>query len=80
MVAADTEVFAYAAAVGRDGLVVRDAVELEQFLQSSELGVGEADGLFVVQPFGHVLLVGIAALGGAFPGNHRCPRWCVRQR
>ena len=31
VVAADAEVFAYAAAIGSNGLVVRDAVELKQF-------------------------------------------------
>ena len=69
MVAADTEVFAYAAAVGSDGLVVRDAVEQEQFLQASELSVGQTDGLFIGQPFGHVLLVCVAALISALPSN-----------
>ena len=47
VVAADAEVIADAAAVGRDGLVVGDAVETEQFLQAGEVGVGDADGLFI---------------------------------
>ena len=45
VVATDGEVFSDAAAVGRDGLVVGDAVELEEVLQTVEVGVGEADGL-----------------------------------
>ena len=47
VVAVDAEVIANAAAVGGDGLVVRDAVELEQLLQAGEVGVGDADGLFI---------------------------------
>lgn len=65
----DLQVIADAAAVGRDGLVVWDAVELEQLLQAGKVSVSDADGLFVGQPLGHIFLIGIAALGGAFAGN-----------
>ena len=47
LVAVYTQVVTDAAAVGGDGLVVRDAVELEQLLQAGEVGVGDADGLFI---------------------------------
>ena len=47
VVAIDAEVIADAAAVGGDGLVVGDAVELEQLLQTGEVGIGDADGLFI---------------------------------
>ena len=47
VVAIDAEVIADAAAVGGDGLVVRDAIEAEQLLQAGEVGIGDADGLFI---------------------------------
>jgi len=43
------QIVADTAAVGRDGLVVGDAVETEQFLQAGEVGIGDANGLFVGQ-------------------------------
>jgi len=39
VVATDAEIFTDTVAIGGDGLVVGDAVELEQFLQVSELSV-----------------------------------------
>ena len=42
-----------------------NTVELEQFLQPCEVLIGEADGLFAGQPFGHVCLIGVAALGSS---------------
>ena len=41
------EVIADAAAVGGDGLVVWDAIEAEQFLQTGEVGIDDANGLFI---------------------------------
>ena len=41
IVAADAEVVADTAAIGRDGLVVRDAVKAEQLLQTGEVGIGD---------------------------------------
>ena len=45
--AVDAEVIANATAVGCDGFVMGDAVELEQLLQTGEVGVGDANGLFI---------------------------------
>ena len=42
---------------------------MEEFLQAGEVVVGDADGLFVGQPLGHVLLIGIATLEGALASN-----------
>lgn len=39
VVATDAEIFTDTAAIGGDGLIVRDAVELEQLLQVAELSV-----------------------------------------
>ena len=39
VVAMDAQIFADTAAIGGDGLIVRDAVELEQLLQVAELSV-----------------------------------------
>ena len=47
VVAVYAQVIADAAAVGGDGLVVGDAVELEQLLQTGEVGIGDANGLFI---------------------------------
>ena len=66
---ADVEIVADTTAVGRDGFVVGDAIEMEEFLQTSKVCIGDADGLFVGQPLSHVFLVGIAALGGVLPSD-----------
>ena len=42
VVAVNLQVVTYAAAVGGDGLVMRDAVEAEQLLQTGEVVVGDA--------------------------------------
>ena len=68
-IATDAKVFADSAAVGRNGLVVGDAIELEEVLQTVEVGAGDADGLFVGQPFVDILMIGVAALGGALSSN-----------
>ena len=69
VVATDAEIFAYAATVGGDGLVVGDAVELEQFSQAVEVPIGEANGLLVGQPLIDIIVIGVAALGGAFSSD-----------
>ena len=69
VVAVDAEVIADTAAVGRDGLVVGNAVELEQLLQAGEVGIGYADSFFIGQPLSHVFLIGIAALGSSLASN-----------
>ncbi|MDO4981022.1 MAG: hypothetical protein Q4E58_08975 [Prevotellaceae bacterium] len=43
IVAVEVEVIAHTAAIGGDGLLVGDAVETEQLLHTSEIGVGKTD-------------------------------------
>ena len=69
VVAVEVEVIAHTAAIGRDSLVVRNAVEAEQLLHTGEIGVGKADGFFVGKPFLHIVMIGLAALGSTFAGN-----------
>ncbi len=59
----DSQVIADTTAVGGDSFVVRDARKVEEFLQAGKVVVGDADGLLVSQPLGHIFLVGIAAFG-----------------
>ena len=51
VVAIDAEVIADVAAVGRDGLVVGNAVELEQLLQTAKVGLCHTNSFLVSQPF-----------------------------
>ena len=46
-----------------------DAVELEQFSQTVEVPIGEANGLLVGQPLVDIIVIGSAALGGALPSD-----------
>ena len=57
--AADAEVVAHTAAVGRDGLMVRNAAEAEKFLQTVEIGIAQADGLLAGLPLCAVEDVGV---------------------
>ena len=65
----DAEIFAHAATIGGDGLVVGDAVELEQFSQAVEVPIGEANGLLVGQPLVDIIVIGFAALCGALSSD-----------
>ena len=69
IVTINAEVIANAAAIGCDGLVVRNTVEAEQLLQAVEFDVSDADGFFVSQPFVHILVVSIATLCRSFSCN-----------
>ena len=69
VVAVEVEVIAHTAAIGRDGLVVRNAVETEQLLHTGEVGVGKTDGFFVGKPFLYIVMIGLAALGRSFTGD-----------
>ena len=69
VVAVDAQVVADLATVGCDGLVMWDAVEAEELPKTAEVVVGDADGLLVSQPFFHITMIGLAALGSTFSGN-----------
>ena len=69
VIAVDAEVVADAAAVGGDGLIVRNAVEAEEFLHTGKVGIGDTDSFFVGQPLIDILMVGFAALSDAFAGD-----------
>ena len=65
----DLQVITDATAVGCDGLVVGDAIEAEELLQTSEFGIDEANCRLVSQPLFDILMIGFAALGGALSSN-----------
>ena len=67
--AVNLQVIANATAVGRDDLVVGDAVEAEQLLQTSEVGIGDADSFLVGKPLADIVLIGIATTWYALAGN-----------
>ena len=69
VVAVEVEVIAHTAAIGRDGLVVGDAVEAEELVHTGKVGVGKTDGFFVGKPFLHIVMIGLATLGSSFTGN-----------
>ena len=58
IIAVYLQVIAHSTTVGREGLEVWYAVELEQFAQFGEVLIGYAHRLLVCQPLGHVFLVG----------------------
>ena len=67
--AVNLQVIANATAVGRDDLVVGDAVEAEQLLQTSEVGIGNADSFLVGKPLADIVLIGIATTWYALASN-----------
>ena len=67
--AVDLQVIADATAVGCDGLVVGDAIKTEELLQTGEFGIDEANCRLVSQPLFDILMIGLAALGGALSSN-----------
>ena len=64
----ELDIFTYTATIRGEGLIVRDAAELHELLQATEIGIGDADGLFASEPFCHVFLIGIATLSSALAG------------
>ena len=63
------QIVADTAAVGGDGFVVGDAVEVEKFLHTGKAVVGEADVYLVGQPLIDIFVVSFATLGGALLSN-----------
>ena len=63
------QIVADTAAVGGDGFVVEDAVEVEKFLHTGKAVVGEADVYLVGQPLIDIFVVSFATLSGALLGN-----------
>ena len=69
MKAVQSQVITDTAAIWGDCLVVGNTAELEHLLQASEIFIGDANSLFISQPFIYVLVIGITTLCRTFSCN-----------